>query len=224
MNPSELTHNELIKSVAQEPENQGVWSEFYNRFHKYICFNIYDVFKKNGYTGEGTHVENVAQDIYMILLNNECRALKNFRGDYENAIFKYLGIIARHEANKYLKESNRFAHISLDSPLPGDHNTTMLEVLDQDKEYSELTSSEIREETEFCLNRILKKSRHMDRDKLLFKYYYFDHIKVEEIPQYLNTNLSAKRIWNILNYIKQRIVVCMKSRLVSYYASEEYES
>lgn len=205
MDFDKFTHNELIKFVAHHPEDRGATNEFYRRYYLYICFQVKSAMKR---ATEFQFVEDVVQEVLCILYKNDCRVLKNFRGENENAIFDFLGKIARFETFRFLKKLS-----SGPVDYPGDLPPT-------EPEGADPRAREIREETEFCLEQILKGKRHKDRDKLVFKYYYFHDMKVEEIPGALNIDLSTKRIYNVINDIEEKLKPCLKARLaVSNYSN-----
>ncbi len=200
-----FTHNELIKFVAHHPEDREATKEFYRRYYLYICFQVRSAMKR---ASEYQLVEDVVQEVLCILYKKNCRVLKNFRGENQNAIFEFLGKIARFETYRFLKKlSGGPVDYPGELPPAAPKNT-------------DPRAREIREETEICLEQILKGKRHRERDKLVFKYYYFHDMKVEEIPGALNIDLSTKRIYNIINDIEEKLKPCLKARLaVSNYSN-----
>lgn len=193
-----MSHNELIKFVAAHPESIPAANEFYQRFYLHICFQVKCAMKR---AAEYQFMEDIVQEVLCILYKNDCRVLKNFRGEHENAIFDFLGKIARFETYRFLKRLN-----SGPVEFPGELPPALPENTDP-------KTQEIRQETEICLEEILKGKRHKERDKLVFKYYYFHDMKVEDIPAALNTDLSTKRIYNVINEIEEKLKPCLKSRL-----------
>jgi DNA-directed RNA polymerase specialized sigma24 family protein len=93
-NLKKLTNVQLVQIIANEPCNEEAWREFLHRFHKYVSFTIYSACKRLGYAEGVAKVEDLAQEVYIKLLNNNCEPLKRFTSLYENAILKYLKITA----------------------------------------------------------------------------------------------------------------------------------
>ncbi|MDZ7288922.1 MAG: hypothetical protein ONB44_03960 [candidate division KSB1 bacterium] len=216
---SAKTNIELVRLLADEPCHEGAWREFLHRFHKYVAFTIYNACKQLDY-GEGiAKVEDLTQEVYVKLLNNNCEPLKRFTSSYENAILKYLKMMALRAvytdfaARKAQKRQPAGGIISLDKTVDWtiDENRK-IELLELLPANDLRETGELVEEIQFCLDKILQGSRHAHRDKLIFEYYLYHGFEPEEIASQLGFNLTVKRVENLISEIKQAIRVCLRDR------------
>ncbi len=203
MDIENLSHNDFIKDLAQTCGDNRAWSEFINRYQKIICGTIA---KRVAGTKYYQEIQSIANDVYLILLNNNCRALKNFKGQYENAIFKYLSMIASHAAIRYMKGKTVETFTDdMGEVLRGLGITT-----DDPWEFIEL-----KEEVEDCLEKIAKSSRHPERDKLIFRVRFYDDLTPEDIADFIKKShkeLATKRIWGILGDMRKDMQKCLEEK------------
>jgi RNA polymerase sigma factor (sigma-70 family) len=203
------SNTELIKFIAENPPNSpddpvwnAAWAEFYNRFHGFIIAVIRKILWGTKYYHDA---EDVAQEVYRILLKNKSQAMKNFRGEHENAAFEWLKIITRREAIRYLK-TQRFRET-------WDDITEVLERLELPGELkSDRGFMELIEEIEDCLKKLTRQSRHGKRDRLIFRLRYYKDLLPEEIARHLS-NISEKRVWGILTGLRAGTQDCLSDRL-----------
>ena len=94
-----LKSNELIQFCARHPNHKLAWAEFYNRFDKTIWLFVYRECIRRGITKGSDQfeqiVQDLVQDVYIKLVEKNCKALYNFIGASENSIFTYLAIIIK---------------------------------------------------------------------------------------------------------------------------------
>lgn len=203
-----MSNYDLIQYIAGNPPKNlndplwdAAWMEFYGRFNDFIIAIIRRVL---GGTKHYDDAEDVAQEVYRILLKNECQAMKNYRGEHENAAFEWLKIIARRDAVKYLK-AQRFRERWDD----------ITEILDRLNVPDELKSDqnfiELIAEIEDCLKKLTKQSRHGKRDRLAFRLRYYKDLKPEEIARHL-PHISEKRTWGILTWLREGMQKCLKEK------------
>jgi hypothetical protein len=210
MDLKKLTNRQLVELMAKEHGHNGAWKEFLDRFHKFVCYTIYKECKRVGYEEGVTYVEDIAFAVYEKLLRNNSEALKNFRSEHENAIYKYLQIIAiRSVLVGFAHDRTQTHHpsggwVSLD---------TLAEVgiIPKNSEGS-TNMSELKEEVEFCLQQIFHDSRHQERDMLIFKFYFFGQLKSDEITSLLHFDLSTKRVSNIIADNTPKLRKCLIER------------
>lgn len=205
MNVKELTNNQLVNLCAQEPRNRSAWFEFYARFDERIWLVIYRECNQKGLSENTVQfnqiLQDLVQDVYVKLVEKNCKALKAFIGVSENSFFTYIGIIARNVVRNYLKkmgaQKRPSIEKSIDEILPIDiFKSTYVDPED------EFTLVIRKEEIEDVIDEFLK-GRDKARNKLIFKLYFYEGFSPEEIASQFNFSLSAKRIGNIISEIKQ---------------------
>ncbi len=193
-NFSKLTPNELVKRIVANPGDQKAWQEFYNRYHLVIYATVAKICGAERNFG---YAEDITQNVYGILIKDNCKALKSFKGEHDNSIFKWLRIIAARETVKCLKSQR--------SSQPLDNIEMFLEEKNfSDCHFEDLKYKELVEEIDFHLNKLVKGSRYAERDKLIFRLRFFSGLTPEEIATQFS-DLSAKRVWGILTELKKGI-------------------
>ncbi len=216
-NLSKLTNVQLVQMIANEPWNEKAWREFLHRFHKYVSFTIYSVCKRLGYAEGVAKVEDLAQEVYIKLLNNNCEPLKRFTSLYENAILKHLKMTAIRAvytdftAWKAQKRRPAGGIVSLHRQAEWTiHENRKLDLVDILPANDSGETSELIEEIQLCLNKILHGSRNADRNKLIFEYYFYHGFDAVEIASQLGLHLTAKRVENLIGEIRQAVRQCLR--------------
>lgn len=209
-----MTHNELVSILATSPRDRMAWREFHDRFHKYICLTISRELKRLHHCKALNAVEDLAQEVYAKLLAHDCQALKDFKGQYENSILKYLEIIAiRIVLTEYSKTRARKRCAGREVPLDAlqwnVHQKRLVdlkEVLRFENWEDELSLHDLHEEIKYQLDKILEPRRNRERDELIFKYYLYGGLEPEEIVALCNDfKITVKRVSNIICEIKNEL-------------------
>jgi RNA polymerase sigma factor (sigma-70 family) len=222
MGNEQLTHNELLKLLAREPANGQAWKEFVTRFHEYICAVIYRECKLRSYADDGSGVEDLAQEVYMILVRNDCDALKKFEGRWENSIYKYLATtsirtvlyhIYKAGAQKRPPSKGKASISKSITGKNGDLNLTLEEVLSAPESSAIANHSELKEEIEDCLNRMSTQRRNGSVYKEIFKYHLYEELTPEMIHEHLGQTYSLTRIRNIITEVKKDLQKCLKHKM-----------
>lgn len=218
MGNEQLTHNELIKLLAREPANEKAWKEFVTRFNEYICATIYRECKRRNHAGNGSEVEDMAQEVYMILVKNDCDALRKFEGRWENSIYKYLAItcirtvlyhIYKSGAQKRPPSKGKSSISKTIMGKNGDLNLTMEEVLSA----PESDATALKEEIEDCLDKMSTQRRNGSVYKEIFRYYLYEELTPEMIQEHLGHAYSLKRVRNIITEVKKDLQKCLKHKM-----------
>jgi len=155
-------------------------------------------------------VQDLIQDVYLKLVEKDFKALKQFNGTSENAIYLYLGTICRHVVINHIlratAQKRPQIQTSIDTPLPGTHQDsafTLKDVLEL-PEYDADQEDQI-EHLKRKIDTILEskvKGRNSERDKIIFKLYIYEEMTPEEISGYLNFRISSKSVSNIISMLK----------------------
>jgi len=212
------SNNELVRYLAQHPRDENAWAEFLRRFHEQICCTIHRECKRIGHNQGAAHAQDLAQEVYKKLLRNNCRALREFRGQFENSIVKYLHIVAiRVAQNDYRKDTAKKRPssgrtVSIHEPrwyLPDEHSVDLNEIIPSQEWARKVGEFEIVDAIERCLQKILQGQRHGPRDKLIIKYYLYDGQSAEDIGTFPDINLSSQRVFGIIAAVKRKLQRCL---------------
>jgi RNA polymerase sigma factor (sigma-70 family) len=93
-----LPHDELIRLLVANPRCEAVAREFISRYDHFIRQTItaavYKWMAAAGYERLQTMIEDLVNETYCRLFQNDCQVLRAFKCRYENSIFAYLRTIA----------------------------------------------------------------------------------------------------------------------------------
>ncbi|RME00109.1 MAG: sigma-70 family RNA polymerase sigma factor [Calditrichaeota bacterium] len=221
MDLSRISHNELIELITRECKNEKAWREFIRRYNTFIASVVLRQCKYLNYSAGENQLEDLIHQVYLKLLEDNCKALKVFKRQYENAIFKYLRTIAirvvliEFAKSRALKRSPRGGTASLDRYGWDMHHNHLLDLTHfiPDSNWDKnIKRQELAEEINLCLDKILEQNRNANRNKLIFRYYLFAGFEVREIASLPQITLSEKRISNLITDLKEKIRLCLKSR------------
>ncbi len=211
---SELTVTELLKKCAQRPPDEAAWAEFVRRYHAVIKTKVAKTFNRKAREETDRRpqfpddlIEDLVQSVYIRLIGESSRAIKQFEGLHENSIYQYLGIISTNVVLDHFREAKALKRpkisLSLDEMVEktgdGSLRDDALTGLDG-KLVSEHSSTFLREEIEAALKRAVT-GRHRDRDLTIFKLRFYDGLTLEEIRKMMGLDLSPISIGSILNRI-----------------------
>ena len=209
---SRLTNLQLIRRCAKQPRDERAWNVFYDRFGQHIKLMVLrEARNKNFHLSEET-LKDLVNEVYFRLVQKNCKALIEFRSEYENAIFTFLDVVARHEVRNHIKKEKGTKKRpkngkSLDEPLDHSDNEeiTLGSTLASDEKADQIiTDYSIYQELDSMLDRLLK-GKHKDRDKLIFKLAFIKGFTAEEIASKPDMGVSLKTIRNRISDIKQSI-------------------
>jgi RNA polymerase sigma factor (sigma-70 family) len=217
MNLKTLTHTRLIKLCAEEPRNERAWTEFCKRFDDRIRLIILRECQQKHLTRDksqyGEIFEDLVQDVYVKLVQGNCKALREYKASAENAIYTYLAIIARNAVRGYFTKENaikrRARLASLETPVAASSDEGEMQLGDTIRSLDPAPDANLEQESqeqeiENLLDKILK-GKNKARDKLICKLFWFEKLSPEEISAHYGIRLSPKRIINILSGIKKRL-------------------
>jgi RNA polymerase sigma factor (sigma-70 family) len=100
MDLSNLSHQDLITRCIAHDE--AAWSEFLKRFNKPISAVLVKTLRRR-MQPRPSLVDDLVQNTLLKLLENDCKALKVFKSQHENAIFGYLQVVSSNVAQDYLR-------------------------------------------------------------------------------------------------------------------------
>ncbi len=189
----ELSNKEFIDLMKNDYENDLFWIEFVRRYQtKVIGYKVYQVFRQYDYS-ELSMVNEVVSRVYSILANKDCRALRQLENRYDGTIINYLRTISHREAVRFLKEESK-------QPTPASER----DFPDIETDF-EAIPEDLREAVEACLEEIMVKHKHKQRNKLIYTLHYFNGIPKKDIAESLNVNLHFSSICRIIDGLHKLI-------------------
>jgi RNA polymerase sigma factor (sigma-70 family) len=218
MDLKSLSNTKLVKLCAKEPSNQQAWTEFHARFHEHIRLtSARECCRKN--LNAASLLDDLVQNVYLRLVQKNCKALWDYEGRSDNAIYKYLAVIAHSAVGEYwtrIRAQKRYAkEVSLEVPVSGFPDegepfrlSDTIRNPDPDPDDALIRESE-RQEIEQRLDEILPE-KSKDRDKFIFKLHFYKDFSPAQIAEQCGIPLSEKRIGNIITDIKKRLAARLR--------------
>ncbi|MDZ7362572.1 MAG: sigma-70 family RNA polymerase sigma factor [candidate division KSB1 bacterium] len=223
MDLQNLPNTQLIKLCAEAPDHREAWLLFHQRFDRSIRLFILRECKRKDLTANRSQFEEIfndlVQDVYLKLVQNNCRALRNYKALNEDSIYQYLAIIARNAVRGYLTKvgakKRRAKLISLDTPVAGPQENENLRLIDVVPDAgpspdASLEAQSEQQELDWLLEQIVT-GASKERDILIYKLHYEEGFSPEQIVEHCGIALSDKRIRNIITEIKQKIIEARQS-------------
>jgi hypothetical protein len=87
-----MPHTELIRLLLANPKDQAPASEFISRYEAVIRQAAAQLIYKEKfcYKAVDLMIDDAVSETFFRLVQNDCQALRAFKGQYENSIFSYL--------------------------------------------------------------------------------------------------------------------------------------
>ncbi len=221
MDISKLSHNALISYLANNLDDRDGWEEFHRRFNRFITSVIIRTCRKIPYHRGLNELNDLVHNVYVKLLERNGKALKGYKGQYENTIFEWLRVISIRivlydfNSNTSRSRTPEGGLFSIDEPYSGlDRNRLRgwQEIIPEGT-FDETTNyAELREEIEYCLEKSTAGSRSPERDRLIFHLYIFDGMDVPSITAFAGIDLTEKRVSNLISELKEKVRQCLQSR------------
>ncbi|HEY2391487.1 MAG TPA: sigma-70 family RNA polymerase sigma factor [Candidatus Angelobacter sp.] len=211
--PASIGHTGLGYAQAGTPQliagclsmDKIAWEEFVRRYRPLIARVIFRSVHRIGNTSPAL-VEDLVQDVFLKLLNNNFYILKNFETEQGPALSGFLKIVATNVADGYCRTvmaDARGAWTSEEQFLknPGTELNSHLEAVDS----SSTTEREILIEE---INRQLQtysQDPNFERDRKIFWLYYREGLSAQAISSLPGLGLTKKGIESILFGMTQKI-------------------
>jgi RNA polymerase sigma-70 factor, ECF subfamily len=106
MNPQELSAQELVQ-LCLDRSHKAAWVEFVRRYQPTIARVVMRSARR---WAEPSHalIDDLVHETYLKLMANDCRALREFDFQHENAMFGFLKTVASRVVTDYFRrESNQ---------------------------------------------------------------------------------------------------------------------
>jgi DNA-directed RNA polymerase specialized sigma24 family protein len=211
---TQLSHEELIRKFVQNPHCRAVVDEFISRYDAVIRQTVTQALYKRmaaaGYEGLQPMIEDVVNETYYRLFQQDCQALRSFKCRYENSIFAYLRTISlnmvRNQVRVY-RRSHAFGQLqSLDEMQErdngqfGDNPEGVSELAVAGSESAEGKALEQMVRASF---RFVFRDAKVNRNFLIFKLYFLCGYHGHEIARIKGLGLSERGVNATADRIRQ---------------------
>jgi RNA polymerase sigma factor (sigma-70 family) len=198
-----LSSSDLLRECGKWLTDPVLWKEFQRRFHKFILTSITRVMWTRFRTDCLEEACDVAQDVYIRLLDGEGRLLRSFKGDTDLSVKSFLArvtvnIVSDHYRSQQAGKRRPAEIISIERAreqgrdLAGEAAeldiVSILSWIDVER----LIDSEV-------------DRRHAARNVLIFKLHYVDGFSVSEIAEFPAFGLKESAIHLVLQNMRANL-------------------
>lgn len=213
-----LSNIELLKACAENAENQKAWIEFIKRFDRHVRRSILKAYKYLAATNLGKEIilkeeiRDLVQEVYIKLVKDSCRLLKDFNSEYNDSIYAYLALTSASVVKDHFrkfgtikrKASNGFYQVRLN-------------ITEEMKLINKMMSSVIpsNPEKQIIAKDMLEKikdyysSNHSKRNNkkrgLIFQLYFLQGLSIKDISCIKGLNISSNYANTIIFRMKREI-------------------
>jgi DNA-directed RNA polymerase specialized sigma24 family protein len=184
----ELLEYFLSSGDSDNPRDSDAWQEFERRMRPVIAAAIFRTLSSKDQRGSELRDEFI-QDTFVLLLDEDCRRLRNMKWPHQGAIFRFMQVIACHTVIDHYRKNGRFSFVDLDEPA-------ILGQLFQENHFGSTAEvSDLRDRIDkYLLSRASKS--HYERDRNIFWFFYRWGYTDKEIAALPAINLSRKKVEN----------------------------
>lgn len=197
MAEEEIPIRELLQLCLSTDAEQH-WREFVRRTQPLIASVIINTVRRWKQPAPSL-VDDLIQNTYVKLLDNDRKALRSIKNEYENAIFGFLKVVASNVVQDHFRKPvNKADEVEVsDAVLPPGHDEReRLEFSDKKKEVEKILAT-------------LSSSETYERDVAIFWFFYEQGYTAKEISLLPNVGLTVKGVEAVIlrltRYLRERL-------------------
>ncbi len=199
---------DLLRECGEKLTDRTLWEKFHERFQGLIFLYLMRALRMRRIQDDaGDIVPDLAQEVYIRLVQHDGRILRSFRGTTEFSVMAFLARVSAAVAHDYQRQSatdkrGRGQVVPIDSgKTPGTRTGA--------RESSELDTSGLGAILRWIdIQRIVEgdsDTKHAGRNALIFKLHYVDGFEAGEIANFPGFELSKSGVETILTRLRKRI-------------------
>ena len=188
----EMRASQLFAECSR-PENRAAWSEFLSRYHSTIAGVVAKTLAASGRASRDA-VEDMVQEVYARLCEDNCRRLRAFEERSENSDYGYLKVV-----------TIRIGQDKLRHDRLGARDTSAMLPLD---EVHEIASSNAADADRAILIRQLAdavQSADSARDWLIFDLFYHVGLTSADLADYPSVDLGPKGVESVIHRMTRTV-------------------
>ncbi|MEW6732362.1 MAG: RNA polymerase sigma factor [Acidobacteriota bacterium] len=194
-------------------DDPAAWNEFVNRFHRRILLYVLREVRTLGWMAdEAEIVRDLAQEIYLRLLANDRRALREFRGNNEPAVLAYLICVVRSVVSDHMRrqtsQKRAVALVSLDHGCKEDqHEITLADILPASDQISPdrmLNERMAPQRLQELLMSVLTGS-NAARDAVVFQLHVVNGLSAREIAELPAFQMTLSNVEAVIRRTRERL-------------------
>jgi RNA polymerase sigma factor (sigma-70 family) len=221
-----LTHRELLQRLTSAAGDDPLWADFVRRFQRNIRLVVYRTFSSESARSPGLDVgveseavEDLTQEVFLKLFDANRKAIVEFRGETEQAIFTYLNAIAVNVVRDHFKKlrarktprvvakASDLGEASLSRAGEGadrasEPTLTLRESLGPDEF---VAASELRKQIHAAIDEAAPSTTTSSRDRLVFRLFFLEGLTVDEIASVSAVGLSPSGVEKCIRRIRDTL-------------------
>jgi RNA polymerase sigma factor (sigma-70 family) len=201
-----------LLSLCGRGEDASAWDEFVERFNRRIVVFVIRERRSRGLVhgaDEAEVVSDLTQEVYLRLLANDRRALRNFRGDSDIAVVAYLARVVRAVVGDHLRRERsqkRSARLVSITEPPDGEGAAVGETLEADAAAApdRLMSERLLAER---VRLLLTSSggANAARDAMIFQLHVLEGLTAREIAAIPSLEMSLAAVETVLHRTRDRL-------------------
>ena len=207
-NAGETSAAELLRECGEKLTDRALWTKFQERFQGLIFLYLLRALRYRSMKDDAADiVPDLAQEVYLRLVQNDGRILRSFRGSTEFSVMAFLSRISATVVQDHLRQlgsSKRRGHIvSIDKAKVAEFDERCSP---QSSEFDPGTLSAILSWID--VKRVVEGDpdrKNARRNALIFKLHYVDGFLPGEIARFPGFELTKSGVETILARLRKRI-------------------
>jgi RNA polymerase sigma factor (sigma-70 family) len=202
-----MTSADLLRECGSRLTNRALWEKFQERFQKLIFLYLLRALNARKLEGELTDsVADLAQDVYLRLVQHDGRILRTFRGSTDYSVMAFLArvsvsVVTDHQRHNTADKRSAGVVVSFEGAREMDEEL--------ERETSDLDAKSLASILSWIdVERVLQKDpdqRHARRNLLIFKLHYIDGFNSAEIAAFPGFDLTPSGVNSILSRLRKRL-------------------
>lgn len=208
----------VIAECAQSANNQIAWREFIRRFDRHIKLTVIRAYKyvaisaKTKQNISKEEVRDLVQDVYIRLVRNNCKLLKNFRPSNNGSIYAYLTLTSASVVKDYFKKTGRLKRRGsllsiceeLDSPQASCIMNNRLASFTFTNPEEQIIAKDLLGKLEEHYSSVNSKGNNRIKE-MIFKLYFLKGMSIKDISRINGLNVSLNNINTIIWRMRKEI-------------------
>jgi RNA polymerase sigma factor (sigma-70 family) len=203
----ETPAGDLIRECGEKLTDRVVWSKFQQRFQGLIFLYLMRALRLRRIQDDaGDIVPDLAQEVYVRLVQRDGQTLRSFRGATEFSVMAFLARISSSVVQDYqrqlMSEKRRANVVSIETAKAG-------EMADRSTDSPEFDANALSSIISWIdIERIVEGDpdrKNARRNALIFKLHYIDGFEAGEIAQFPGFELTKSGVETILARLRKRI-------------------
>ncbi len=185
-----MAHEEeraLIESCLAKDKQS--WDDFVRKYTKLVYNSIYRTLELKGYEIASDLIDDLHQEVFLSLLEDDFRRLKTFKWDRNCSLATWLGVVTRNLVFNFIRSDYKHKSLtkSLDEEIEEEKGSSLIETI---KDESPSVIDAIDKET--MINSLHKYLDKLDvQEKAILDMFYVQELPLEEIARVLGKSADA---------------------------------